>query len=100
LKQNQQLKDEYEKIVHEQLKDGVIEKTRESSTSERVFYIMPHKAVIKENASTTKVRMVYSMQVLDTIQRPIASIMNACTLAPHFNHYHGTYSKIDLIAEA
>ncbi|CAB4026173.1 Hypothetical predicted protein, partial [Paramuricea clavata] len=27
LKQNQQLKDEYQKIVHEQLKDGVIEKT-------------------------------------------------------------------------
>ncbi|CAB4035062.1 Hypothetical predicted protein [Paramuricea clavata] len=53
LKQNQQLKDEYEKIVHEQLKDGVIEKTKESSTSERVFY-MPHKPVIKENASTTK----------------------------------------------
>jgi hypothetical protein len=49
LKQNQQLKDEYEKIVHEQLKDGVTEKTKESSTSERVFY-MPHKPVIKENA--------------------------------------------------
>jgi hypothetical protein len=59
LKQNQKLKDEYEKIVHEQLKDGVIEKTKESSTSERVFYIMPHKAVIKENVSTTKVRMVF-----------------------------------------
>ncbi|CAB4036940.1 Hypothetical predicted protein, partial [Paramuricea clavata] len=53
LKQNQQLKDEYEKIVHEQLKDGVIEKTKESSTSEHVFY-MPHRPVIKENASTTK----------------------------------------------
>ncbi|CAB3985963.1 Hypothetical predicted protein [Paramuricea clavata] len=53
LKQNQQLKDEYEKIVHEQLKDGVIEKTKESSNGERVFY-MPHKPVIKENASTTK----------------------------------------------
>ncbi|CAB4033655.1 Hypothetical predicted protein, partial [Paramuricea clavata] len=74
LKQNQQLKDEYEKIVHEQLKDGVIEKTKESSTSERVFY-MPHKPVIKENASTTKVRMVFDASARP---HPTANSVNEC----------------------
>ena len=74
LKQNQQLKDVYEKIVHEQLKDGVIEKTKESSTSERVFY-MPHKPVIKENASTTKVRMVFDASARP---HPTANSVNEC----------------------
>ena len=74
LKQNQQLKDEYEKIVHEQLKDGVIEKTKESSTSERVFY-MPHKPVIKENASTTKVRIVFDASARP---HPTANSVNEC----------------------
>jgi hypothetical protein len=75
LKQNQQLKDaEYQKIVHEQLKDGVIEKTKESSTSERVFY-MPHKPVIKENASTTKVRMVFDASARP---HPTANSVNEC----------------------
>ena len=74
MKQNQQLKDEYEKIVHEQLKDGVIEKTKESSTSERAFY-MPHKPVIKENASTNKVRMVFDASVRP---HPTANSVNEC----------------------
>ena len=74
LKQNQQLKDEYQKIVHEQLKDGVIEKTKESSTSERVFY-MPHKPVIKENAFTIKVRMVFDASARP---HPKANSVNEC----------------------
>ena len=74
LKQNQQLKDEYEKIVREQLKDGIIEKTEGKSTSERVFY-MPHKPVIKENASTTKVRMVFDASARP---HPLGNSVNEC----------------------
>jgi hypothetical protein len=74
LKQNQQLKDEYQKIVHEQLKDGVVVKTKESSTSERVFY-MPHKPVIKENSSTTKVIMVFDASARP---HPTANCVNEC----------------------
>ncbi len=74
LKQNQQPKDEYEKIVREQLKDGIIEKSEGKSTSERVFY-MPHKPVIKENASTTKVRMVFDASARP---HPLANGVNEC----------------------
>ncbi|CAB4000393.1 Hypothetical predicted protein [Paramuricea clavata] len=79
LKQNQQLKDEYQKIVHQQLKDGVIEKTKESSTSEHVFY-MPHKPVIKENASTTKILNVYKdlKQIPWSIFDTVCDGTNAC----------------------
>ena len=53
LNRDPQLKAEYEKIVDEQLKDRVIERTERKSTSKRVFYML-HKHVMKENASTTK----------------------------------------------
>ena len=58
LKQNQQLRNENEQIVQNQMKDGIVEKVTERSASKRVFY-MPHKPVVKENASTTKVRMIF-----------------------------------------
>ena len=62
LKQNRQLKNEYEKIVQNQLKGRVVERVTERSASKRVFY-MPHKPVVKENASTTKVRMVFDARL-------------------------------------
>ena len=74
LNRNQRLKEEYEKIVNEQLKDGIIEKTEEKSLSERVFY-MPHKPVVKENASTTKVRMVFDASARP---HPLANSVNEC----------------------
>jgi hypothetical protein len=68
LKQNQQLKDEYQKFC--------------------VFY-MPHKPVIKENASTSKLRIVFDASARP---HPTANGGNKCiTLAPHFNHCYRTY---------
>jgi len=52
------LKEEYEKIVATQNESGIIEKVPNSPTGNRVFY-MPHKPVIREDAATTKVRMVF-----------------------------------------
>ena len=41
---------------------GTIEKLPNSPTGNRVFY-MPHKPVIREDAATTKVRMVFDASV-------------------------------------
>ena len=60
--------------MREQLKDGIIEKTKGKSTSERVFY-MPQKPVIKENASTTKARMVFDASARP---HPLANSVNEC----------------------
>ena len=74
LKRNEGLKLEYEKIVAEQLEQGIVEKAPEQPTGERVFY-MPHKPVVRKTASTTKVRMVF-----DASAKPhsLANSVNEC----------------------
>jgi len=49
---------EYDKIIEEQLEMGIIEKVPEEVSGKRVFY-MPHKPVVREGATSTKVRMVF-----------------------------------------
>ena len=58
LNQNPKLKEEYEKIVRDQLEEGRVEVAPEKPTGDRTFY-MPHKPVVRESASTTKVRTVF-----------------------------------------
>ena len=74
LEQNMKLKEEYEKIVANQEETGVIEKVPDHPTGTRVFY-MPHKPVIREDAATTKVRMVF-----DACAKPhyLANSINDC----------------------
>ena len=65
--------EEYDAIIREQLEEGVVEEP-EMSTKGKEFYI-PHKAVIRENAATTKMRIVYdaSARAKDT-----APSLNGC----------------------
>ena len=74
LEQNMKLKEEYEKIVANQEETGVIDKVPDHPTGTRVFY-MPHKPVIREDAATTKVRMVF-----DASAKPhyLANSINDC----------------------
>ena len=44
--------------MREQLEEGIVEVAPKTPTRDRTFY-MPHKSVIRESASTTKVRMVF-----------------------------------------
>ena len=53
-----ELKQEYDDIVNQQLSAGVVENAPEIPTGDRVYY-MPHKPVVRQNATTTKVRMVF-----------------------------------------
>ena len=51
---------EYDKIIQEQINEGLVEKVSETKTfkKEKEFYL-PHRAVIRESAETTKIRIVY-----------------------------------------
>ncbi|XP_046841149.1 uncharacterized protein LOC124435254 [Xenia sp. Carnegie-2017] len=49
---------EYDKIIKEQLETGVIERVDESEHGINVHYL-PHQAVIRKEAKTTKLRIVY-----------------------------------------
>ena len=56
LKRNGKIED-YDAIIQEQLREGIVEEAQMPAKG-REFYI-PHKAVIRENAETTKMRIVY-----------------------------------------
>eukprot|EP00794_Sanderia_malayensis_P005871 gene5871-6564_t len=84
LQQNIQLKEEYTKIIEEQLENKIIEKVPDKPTGERVFY-MPHKPVVRESASTIKVRMVFDASAKPY---PTSNSINDCMykgpqLQPH-----------------
>ena len=48
----------YDQIMKEQLKQGIIEEVSELETSTKTSYL-PHQAVIRQEAETTKLRIVY-----------------------------------------
>ena len=62
LRQEPQILSEYEAVISDQLRSGVIETVQElecdSSESSKTHYL-PHRAVVRRNAETTKVRIVY-----------------------------------------
>jgi hypothetical protein len=55
---------EYDNIIKQQLDAGVIERVPELDTAEKVHYL-PHQAVVRQNAQTTKVRVVYDASAKD-----------------------------------
>ena len=50
--------DEYDKIIQDQLKEGIVERVSDETQGERECYL-PHKAVIRETAQSTKMRIVF-----------------------------------------
>ena len=74
LRRNKDLKIEYEKIMHEYLQ-GIVKKVPEQPTGPSVFY-MPYKQVVREEATTAKVRMVFGASAKPY---PLANGVNECT---------------------
>ena len=58
LKRNDQF-NTYNDIIRDQEENGIVEKVDEKSHCRNNEYYMPHKAVVREAAQTTKVRIVY-----------------------------------------
>ena len=57
LRKDPKLLEQYDQQIHKCLEEGIIEKAPDDIKGKE-FYL-PHKAVVKENAETTKVRIVY-----------------------------------------
>jgi hypothetical protein len=60
---------EYDRIMREQIEEGIIEPVPENSTGEKVHYV-PHQAVIREKAQTTKMRIVYDCSAKPNAESP------------------------------
>ena len=64
LRQDPKIFHEYDRIISEQLETGIISRVSEMEDPEKVSYL-PHSAVVRENAETTKVRVVYDASCKD-----------------------------------
>ena len=60
--------EEYDSIIQEQLREGIVEPAPEVATG-REFYI-PHKGVNRENAESTKLRIVYDASAREKDNQP------------------------------
>ena len=49
----------YDDIIQEQIRKGIVERVDKSSPSERVHYLPHHHPVLRENAETTEMRIVF-----------------------------------------
>ena len=59
----------YHEIMKQQLNEGILEPVPENPTGEVVHYI-PHQAVIRDEAETTRLRIVYDCSAKENTQLP------------------------------
>ena len=57
MKRNPELFDAYDQNIREQISEGIVEKASKQA-KDKEFYI-PHKAVVRESAESTTLRIVY-----------------------------------------
>ena len=81
--EKQNIIEKYDEIIKEQIKEGIVEKV-DTEAQDREFYL-PHKAVIRESAETTKLRIVYDASARENQNSPS---LNECleTGPPLQNH--------------
>ena len=59
LKTDRELLKQYDNVIKEQVESGIIEQVLENSASDESVYFLPHHGVIREDKTTTKVRVVF-----------------------------------------
>ena len=56
--------EKYNEVISQQVKDGIVEQVSQLEPASKIHYL-PHRAVIRENAETTKLRIVYDASCRD-----------------------------------
>ncbi len=59
LKTDRELLKQYDNVIKEQVESGIIEQVLENSATDESVYFLPHHGVIREDKTTTKVRVVF-----------------------------------------
>lgn len=61
LQQNPSILQEYDRVIQNQLKEGIVEKVEETRATAGVnkVHYLPHHAVVRQDKQTTKLRIVY-----------------------------------------
>lgn len=74
LRQNPQILHEYDSVIKDQLNRGIVEIVEQTEVSDdRQVHYIPHHAVIREDKTTTKLRIVY-----DASAKSIGPSLNDC----------------------
>lgn len=89
LQHKPELLDEYDNLIQDQLKQGIIEKTTQEP-GEKEFYI-PHKPVVRESAESTKVWIVFDASAKGTEKSPS---LNDC-LQPGETSEHSMFQLLN-----
>ena len=66
---------EYDAVIRDQIEQGIVEKAPSEVTGKELY--LPHRAVVRENAETTKTRIVYDASAR---QREDTPSLNDCLL--------------------
>ncbi|XP_065068275.1 uncharacterized protein LOC135693670 [Rhopilema esculentum] len=74
LKKDPSTLQKYDDIIKEQVELGIVEQVSEMDVTEKVHYL-PHMAVVREEAETTKVRVVYDASCKD---KKFGTSLNDC----------------------
>ena len=64
LRKEPELLDEYDAVIRQQIESGIIERVAELERVDKLHYL-PHLAVVRQDASTTKLRIVYDASAKD-----------------------------------
>ena len=73
----------YDEIIQDQLAKGVVERATEPAAG--VKFYLPHKAVVRESAATTKLRIVYDASAREHQQSP--SLNECLEVAPPLQNH-------------
>ena len=83
LRQNPTVLQEYNHIIQDQLKNGIVEPVPEKYPHSNRLHYLPHHAVVRSDKSTTKVRVVY-----DASAKSEGPSLNECLYTgPKFNQH-------------
>ena len=72
---------EYDAVIREQLREGIVERAPQEVTGKECY--LPHRAVIRENAESTKIRVVYDASTRPSETSPS---LNDCLLTGPLLH--------------
>ena len=78
LKENPETMKQYNDIIEDQVKQGIIEKIDDNTVQGEIKHCIPHHGVIKPNNRTTKLRVAYDASA-KAKKADLSLNLNSCT---------------------
>ena len=83
LLRNTELKDAYEEVFHDYLKNDIIEEVQMGNDENKTIFYLPHHPVVKQSSESTKIRPVFDASALDPNGISVNSLLDC---GPNYKH--------------